>query len=145
MADISRIAQLNEKQENFCKYFVECKNASAAYLKAFPNSANWKKNSLYCEASKLLKRQRIQQRISELNEIKKIAYEKSIKLNKKKLLTEAIQLFENLKNNPAQNANAINLLKMLFQKENLLNDSASVQVNINNAPIVNEITNYLDI
>lgn len=141
---ISKTAKLTQGEENFCKYFFECKNAAKAYLKAFPTSENWNKNTLYPAASRLLKKERIIARLDELQKIKNRALEKSLTLNKRKLIETALQAL-NETNTPAERQHFVSILKMLFNKEGMGNESASVQVNINNAPIINEITNYLDI
>lgn len=145
MARPSKINELTQQQENFCKYYIELKNGYKAYLKAFPKSENWKRHTVDCACYKLLKNPRILHRIEQIKEIKNNAIAKSTKLNHKKLIETALKAMNEC-NTPAERQHFVSILKMLMQKEGLLNENNNnIQVNINNAPVVNEITNYLDI
>ena len=136
---------LTEQEQKFCELYVKYGNGYKAFMEAYSGYENWKRSSIDNKVCRLVKNDRISQRIAEIREIKNNAIAKSTKLSHKKLLNEAIELFAKCKENPAQYANAINVLKMLFNKEGLNNEGQAVQVNINNAPVINEITNYLDI
>ncbi len=142
---LTKYAELNEQEEKFCKLYIETGNAYKSFVTAFPEYLNWKRASIDTKLYRYLKNEKISQRIEEIKTAKKHALEKSITLNKKKLINEAIDLFQKCKESPAQYSNAINVLKLLFNKEGLNNEGGQIQVNINNAPIINEITNYLDI
>lgn len=56
---------LTQKQENFCRAFIETGNASEAYRKAF-NTSNMKMESVNQKAYELLKRVDITARVDEL-------------------------------------------------------------------------------
>lgn len=58
--------KLNAKQTKFCDYYLETGNASEAYRKAYPRSAKWKEESVWSKASSLLKTDKVQERVKEL-------------------------------------------------------------------------------
>lgn len=62
---------LSINEEKFCAEYVKptnYRNQSAAYRKAYPKKAKWIDNSIYCAASLLMKKTKIQKRIKELQE-----------------------------------------------------------------------------
>ena len=83
-------------------------------------------------------------RIEELNEKKTSALLNSEKLSHRKLIETALQMLEDT-NNGAERQHAVALLKMLFQKEGLLQPQTQVNVNVNNSNTVNEVIGYLDL
>lgn len=136
---------LLEKEENFCKLFVKYGNGYKAFMEAFPEYKNWSRNSIDNKVYRLQKNERIKQRIEQIKEIKNNAIAKSTKLNHKKLIETALKALNEC-NTPAERQHFVSILKMLFQKEGMLSENNNnIQVNINNAPVMNEITNYLDI
>ena len=108
------------------------------------NAKKWKENSIHCQVQKLLTKPLINHRIEELNEEKTSVLMSSTNLNKRKLLETALQMLEDT-NNPAERTHAVSLIKMLFQKEGMLQPQTAIQVNLQNNTTVNEITNYLDL
>lgn len=136
--------ELTQKQEDFCRYYVEIGIGAKAYLKAYPTAETWKRNTLDCEVSKMLNNPKITHRIDELNEQKTSALMQSTKLNKRKLLETALQMLEDT-NTPAERTHAVSLIKLLFQKEGMLQPESVTQVNIQNNTTVNEVSNYLDL
>lgn len=136
--------ELTQQQENFCQLYVKYGIGAKAYLEAYPKSKNWKRNTLDCEVSRALNNPKISTRVAELNEQKTSALMQSTKLNKRKLLETALQMLEDT-NNPAERTHAVSLIKLLFQKEGMLQPSTAVQVNIQNNTVVGEVTDYLDL
>ena len=61
---------LTPKQENFCREFIKCGNASEAYRKAY-NCQNMKPESINRKASELLDNVKITARVQELDKEKK--------------------------------------------------------------------------
>lgn len=61
---------LTPKQENFCREFIKCGNASEAYRKAY-NCDNMKPETINVKACELLKNGNIMVRVQELDKEKK--------------------------------------------------------------------------
>ena len=61
---------LTPKQENFCREFIKCGNASEAYRKAY-NCQNMKPETINVKACELLKNGNITVRVQELDKEKK--------------------------------------------------------------------------
>lgn len=59
---------LTPKQEKFAQEIVKGKTQYEAYKIAYPTSEKWERNSVDCEAGKLMADTRILQRITELRE-----------------------------------------------------------------------------
>lgn len=135
---------LTQQQEDFCKLYVKYGISRKAFIEAYPSAKNWKENSIDSKASQMLNKVQIKQRIDELNEQATSVLMESTKLNKRKLLETALQMLEDT-NNPAERTHAVSLIKMLFQKEGMLQPNTAVQVNIQNNTTVNEVTDYLDL
>lgn len=135
---------LTQQQEDFCKAYVKYGISRKAYMEAYPTSKNWKENSIDSKASQLLNNEKIEQRISELNEQATSVLMESTKLNKRKLLETALQMLEDT-NNPAERTHAVSLIKMLFQKEGMLQPESVTQVNIQNNTVVGEVSDYLNL
>ena len=57
---------LTAKQEKFVRELVKGKSQKDAYRAAYPNSKKWKDNSVFREASVLLKKPKVSQRYEEL-------------------------------------------------------------------------------
>lgn len=135
---------LTQAQENFCQLYVKYGIGAKAYMEAYPKSKNWKRNTLDCQVSKTLDIPKIAQRIDTLNEQKTSALLKSTALNKRKLLETALQMLEDT-NNPAERTHAVSLIKLLFQKEGMLQPETVTQVNIQNNTVVNEVSDFLNL
>ena len=135
---------LTQQQEDFCKYYVDIGIGYNALIKAYPKAKNWKRNSIDCQVQKLLNNTLIDHRIAELNEQKTSALMNSTKLNKRKLLETALQMLEDT-NTPAERTHAVSLIKLLFQKEGMLQPENITQINIKNNTVVGEVTDYLDL
>lgn len=135
---------LTQQQEDFCKAYVKYGISRKAYMEAYPKSKTWKGSAVDCEASKMLNNPKISQRVSELNELATSALMESTKLNKRKLLETALQMLEDT-NNPAERTHAVSLVKLLFQKEGMLQPESVTQVNIQNNTVVGEVSDYLNL
>ena len=59
---------LTQKQEDFCQKYIELGDGASAYRSAYPRSLNWKDNSVYVAASKLLTNTKVSLRVQELKE-----------------------------------------------------------------------------
>ena len=135
---------LTQQQEDFCKEYVKCGIAFKAYQKAYPTSLNWTRNSIDSRASNLLNNSKIEARVNELNEQATSTLMNSTKLNKRKLLETALQMLEDT-NTPAERTHAVSLIKLLFQKEGMLQPENVTQVNIQNNTVVNEVSDFLNL
>ena len=136
--------ELTQQQENFCQYYVEIGIGAKAYIKAYPKAEHWKRNTLDCEVSRALNNPKISARIEELNEQKTSALMKSTSLNKRKLLETALQMLQDT-NNPAERTHAVSLIKLLFQKEGMLQPENQVNIQVNNNHITAEVSDYLNL
>lgn len=134
--------ELTQQQENFCQLYIKYGIGAKAYLEAYPKSKNWKRNTLDCEVSRALNNPKINARISELNDQKTSALLQSTKLNKRKLLETALQAMEEC-NTPAERQHFVSLIKLLFQKEGMLQPETALQVNIQNNTVMGEVSDYL--
>lgn len=137
---------LTQAQECFLQNYLKTNNAYKSYLIAYPNSKNWKRNSVDCKASLLLDNEKIQQRITEHNAKINSTLEKSTVLNKRKILNEIIELQQSCKSDGAgQNTTQLQALKLLSQIAGLLQENKT-EINItNNNNTVNEVIGYLDL
>lgn len=136
--------ELTQAQENFCKFYVDIGIGSKALIKAYPKAENWSRNAIDCQVQKLLNKPQIDHRIAELNEQKTSALMNSTKLNKRKLLETALQMLEDT-NTPAERTHAVSLIKLLFQKEGMLQPESVTQINIQNNTVVNEVSDFLNL
>ena len=138
------MAKLTQQQETFCKLYVKYGIGRKAYMEAYPTAKEWKENSVDCAASKLLNNAKVTQRINELNAEIESTLKTSLSINKRKLIEYALTMLEET-NNPAERTHAVNLVKMLFQKEGLLQPQNQVNVQINNNNITAEVADYLNL
>lgn len=136
--------ELTQQQENFCKFYVDIGIGSKALIKAYPKAEKWKRNTIDCQVQKLLNNPKINHRINELNEQKTSALMQSTKLNKRKLLETALQAMEEC-NTPAERQHFVSLIKLLFQKEGMLQPETVTQINIQNNTVVNEVSDFLNL
>lgn len=139
--------ELTQQQENFCQLYVKYGIGSKAYLEAYPKSKNWKRNTLDSEVSRALNNPKISTRVAELNDLKTNALLSSTKLNQRKLLESALHILEDCQRTPSQYANAINVLKLLYQQQGMMPSANNQQISIqvNNNTVVGEVTDYLDL
>lgn len=133
---------LTQSQENFCKLYVKYGISRKAYMEAYPNSKKWKGSAVDCEASKMLNNPKVSQRITELNDHATSVLMNSTKLNHRKLLETALQTMLEC-NTPAERQHFVSLIKMLFQKEGMLQPQTAVNVNIQNNTITTKVDDYL--
>ena len=137
---------LTHAQETFLQEYL--KNGGIgyrAYLVAYPNSKNWKRASVDRKASDLLSNAKIQTRINEHNQKINSTLEKSTILNKRKILTEIIDLTERLKASGIGQSNTqLQALKLLSQIAGLLQENKT-EININNSVNVAEVSSFLDL
>ena len=138
--------ELTQAQENFCIFYVDIGIGSKAYLKAYPKSEKWKRNTLDCQVQKMLNNPKINHRIQELNEQKTSALMESTKLNHRKLLESALMILEDCQRTPSQYANAINVLKLLYAQQGMMpKDSPQIAVQVNNNTVTAEVSDYLNL
>jgi len=135
---------LTQAQECFLQKYLETSNGYQSYIFAYPSSKNWKRNSVDVQVNKLLNNAKINQRICEHNRKIESALAESITLNKRKLIETALQMLEDT-NNPAERAHAVSIIKMLFQKEGMLQPQTNITINNSNTMAVNEVSNFLDL
>lgn len=135
---------LTEQQEIFCQEYVKNPIMYQAYIKAYPKALNWKRTSVDPQANRMLNNPLINARIEEIREQQESTLKQSITLNKRKLLETALQMLEDT-NNPAERTHAVSLIKMLFQKEGMLQPESVTQVNIQNNTVVGEVSDYLNL
>lgn len=141
-------AELTQKQELFLQEYIKCGIGYQAYIKAFPNSKNWKRNSVDVAATKLLNNAKIQQRLSAYNAEVESTLKNSLTLNKRKILEEIVNQYQQASaNGGAERTNSVALLKLMAQISKLLDNSNqnNIQVNIQNNTVVGEVTDYLDL
>ena len=102
-----------------------------------------------CQINNILKRKKIKNRLAELETKKENALISSVSISKRKLLETALQMLEETtENGKAERGHAINLLKILMQKEGLINNNQSqtqINLQVNNNTLVNDISKFLDI
>lgn len=135
---------LTQKQENFAQLYVKYGISRKAYLEAYPKSQKWTLSAVDCEASKMLNNPKVSQRIDALNEQKTSVLMQSTKLSHRKLLETALQTMLEC-NTPAERQHFVSLIKMLFQKEGMLQPQNQVNIQVNNNTVVGEVTDYLDL
>ena len=133
---------LTQQQEDFCKYYVDIGIAYKAYLKAYPNAKKWTRNSVDSKASNLLNNSKIEARITELNDHATSVLMNTTKLNHRKLLETALTTMLEC-NTPAERQHFVSLIKMLFQKEGMLQPQTAVNVQVNNNTITAKVDDYL--
>ena len=136
--------ELTQQQENFCRAYLKYGIGYKAYLEAYPNSKNWKRNSVDVEATKMLNSPKISHRIEELNNQIESTLKTSTTLNKRKILEEIIELQQKCKLQDSQNTVNLQALKLLSQIAGLLQEQKT-EINITNNTCVNEVTGYLDL
>ena len=136
--------ELTQQQENFCKLYVKYGIAPKAYMEAYPKAKNWKKSTVDTEASRMLNNPKISTRIDELNDHATSVLMQSTQLSHRKLLETALQTMLEC-NTPAERQHFVSLIKMLFQKEGMLQPQNQVNIQVNNNTVVGEVTDYLDL
>lgn len=137
---------LTQGQETFLQEYIKTSNGYKSYLVAYPNSKNWKRASVDRKVSALLDNDKIQTRIAEHNAKINSTLEKSIVLNKRKILNEIIELQQNCKaSGQGQAGISLQALKLLSQIAGLLTENKT-EVNINNNTVmVQDVSKYLDL
>lgn len=75
--------RLTSKQEKFCQEIASGKTQYEAYINAYPNSKEWERNAVDCNASKLLQNTKIIHRLEELRKQmnKKVVWNRTRALN----------------------------------------------------------------
>ena len=136
--------ELTQQQENFCKFYVDIGIGSKALIKAYPKAEKWSRNAIDCQVQKLLNKPQIDHRIAELNEQKTSALMQSTKISHRKLLETALQTMLEC-NTPAERQHFVSLIKLLFQKEGMLQPETVTQINIQNNTVVNEVSDFLNL
>lgn len=138
--------ELTQQQENFCKAYIKYGVGYRAYIEAYPNSKNWKRNSVDVEATKMLNSPKITHRLNELNAEIESALKTSTTLNKRKILEEIVELQQSIKFDKGQTSVNLQALKLLSQIAGLLSEnSTTVNVQVNNNQITAEVSDYLNL
>ena len=141
----NKIKNVSLQEENFIKKYLKTQDAITAYLFAFPEEKNVSEKLLRCRSSRLLKQKRIVKRLNELKNKYDSAFSYSLDLNKRKLLEKAITMLEEC-DNKAERGHAVNILKMLFQKEGMLQqNNNTINVNIANNTVISDVSKFLDL
>ena len=136
---------LTEQQEIFCQEYFKNPIMYQALIKAYPKAKNWTRNAADSQASRMLDNPKINARLCELSEAANSTLLKSTTLNRRKLLETALNTMIEC-NTPQERQHFVSLIKMLFQKEGMLQPQTALQVNIqNNNTVVGEVTDYLDL
>ena len=136
---------LTPQQETFCQEYFKNPIMYKAYIKAYPKAEKWKRTSIDPEANKMMNNPKIITRIEQLQAEHESVLKNSTTLNKRKLLETAIEMLETT-NTPSERGHAVQLLKMLFQKEGLLSENNNnININVNNNTCINEVSNFLDL
>ncbi len=136
---------LTPQQEIFCQEYIKNPIMYQAFIKAYPKAKNWKRSSVDPEASKLLNNPKIDTRIKQLNAEIESTLKTSVTLNKRRILTEIIELQQKCKSQDSQNTVNLQALKLLSQIAGLLQENKT-EINItNNNQTVNEVIGYLDL
>ncbi len=60
---------LTDRQENFCRFYVETGNKTEAYRRAYPKSLKWKPHVVHEQASRVAASPKLSKRINELKEM----------------------------------------------------------------------------
>ena len=137
---------LTEQQEIFCQEYFKNPIMSQALTKAYPKAVNWKRNSVDVQANKLLNNPKINRRICELSEAAESALKASITLNKRKILDEIINQYNQTSTNgAAERTNSVALLKLMAQISKLLDNTPQTTVNIQNNTVLGEVSDYLNL
>lgn len=132
----------------FLDVYFKTDDTLKALNTAYPNSLRWSKDAQYAQVGKILKRPRINLAVKRHKEAIENALNTSTLLNKRKILDEIIRQYsETAESGASERTNSVQLLKLLAQISKLLDNSTNINNNItvNNAPVVNEIVNYLDL
>lgn len=142
-------SQFTPNEEIFIKEFFKTGNSEKAFILAYPEAVNYKDSFLKCQINNILKRKKIKNRLAELEEKKENALISSVSISKRKLLETALQMLEETtESGKAERGHAINLLKILMQKEGLINNNQNqtqINLQVNNNTLVNDISKFLDI
>ena len=137
--------ELTQKQELFLQEYIKCGIGYQAYIRAFPNSKSWKRNSIDVAATKLLNNAKIQQRLTAYNSEIESTLKTSTTLNKRKILEEIIELQQKCKAQDSQNTVNLQALKLLSQIAGLLQENTQVSIQVNNNTVVNEVSDFLNL
>jgi hypothetical protein len=138
---------LTQQQEIFVNEYIKSSNGYQSYLIAYPKAKKWTRQTVDSACSRLLDNDKINARIKAHNDAIAKSTQESIKLNKRKILNEIIELQQQCKD-AGQGQAGINLqaLKLLSQIAGLLTENQNnIQVNIQNNQTVGEVTDYLDL
>ena len=140
---------ISHEQEIFCLEYVKTGQSLEAFEIAFPERKNISKGAKACQISRLLNNENVKKRIQDLQQKKENALINSVSISKRKLLETALQMLEETtENGKAERGHAINLLKLLMQKEGLINNNQNqtqINLQVNNNTLVNDISKFLDI
>ena len=137
---------LTPQQEIFVNEYIKTGNGYRSFLKAYPKAEKWTKNAVYVQTNKILNNSKVNLRIKAYNDEIAKSTQESIKLNKRRILNEIIELQQSCKSDGAgQNATQLQTLKLLSQIAGLLQENKT-EINItNNNQTVNEVIGYLDL
>ena len=137
---------LTPQQEVFVNEYIKTGNGYRSYIKAYPKAAKWTRACTDSACSRLLDNSKVNARIKAYNDEIAKSTQESIKLNKRRILNEIIELQQSCKSDGAgQNTTQLQALKLLSQIAGLLQENKT-EINItNNNQTVNEVIGYLDL
>lgn len=97
---------LTRQQEIFCQEVAKGETQTDAYLVAYPKSKEWQREGVWCQASILMNKEKIQRRVEQLKE----ETEEDVKWTRKKVLSNINYLIN-------ENKQSIERKKRILQDE----------------------------
>lgn len=135
---------LTQQQEIFVNEYIKTGNGYRSYLVAYPKAKNWTRACTDSACSRLLDNDKVNARIKAHNDAIAKSTQESIKLNKRKILNEIIELQQSIKTDKGQTNVNLQALKLLSQIAGLLQENKT-EININNNIALGEVTEYLNL
>ena len=137
---------LTPQQEIFVNEYIKTGNGYRSYIKAYPKAKKWTRACADSACSRLLDNDKINARIKAHNDAIAKSTQESIKLNKRKILNEIIELQQSCKQDGAgQNSTQLQTLKLLSQIAGMLQTENKTEININNNVAVQSVSEFLDL
>lgn len=137
---------LTPQQEIFVNEYIKTGNGYRSYIKAYPKAEKWTRACADSACSRLLDNDKINARIKAHNDAIEKSTQESIKLNKRKILNEIIELQQSCKQDGAgQNSTQLQTLKLLSQIAGMLQTENKTEININNNVAVQSVSEFLDL
>ena len=137
---------LTPQQEIFVNEYIKTGNGYRSYIKAYPKAEKWTRACADSACSRLLDNDKINARIKAHNDAIAKSTQESIKLNKRKILNEIIELQQGIKSDKGQTNVNLQALKLLSQIAGLLQENKTeININNNNNIAVQNVSEFLDL